>query len=334
MSRIVTARPFETPCALPIPEVSVVIAYHAAARWLPMQLEALATQRGAPRFEVIIADNEGSSELPGLVAPFEDRLDIRIVDATARRGCGAARNQGAESARGMYLAFCDADDIVDQSWLSIIARPVIDSDVLSGGSLRLDIINEEFLWRVGIGAQTEQQIERPVLQIPFRDFNYHTFTYDGNSAIRKSTFMKLGEIGENFLHGGEDIDFSWRCAESGTPVVISSEAVIHYRLRATSRAIFRQHFSYGQANVDIWIASREMGRPVSGMSLRWTLTETVKLIPQGLRSLNGGKAERYSFSGHAGDILGNLRGQMEQRVLPKLRPRLWSSHLDTPETHR
>lgn len=334
MSRIVTSRPVETPRALSNPEVSVVIAYYAAARWLPMQLEALATQQGAPRFEVIIADNEGSSELPGLVAPFEDRLDIRIVDATARRGCGAARNQGAKSARGICLAFCDADDIVDQNWLSFIARPAIESDVLSGGSLRLDIVNDEALWRIEIGARTEQPIERPVLQVPFKDFNYRTFTYGGNSAIRKSTFMKLGGIGENFLHGGEDIDFSWRCAESGTPVVISSKAVIHYRLRATSRAIFRQRFSYGQANVDIWITSRRMGRPVSGMSLRWTLVHCLPLPVQGLKMLHSSEADRYRFIAHAGDLLGNLQGQIEQRVLPELRRRLRPSRLTDPEANR
>lgn len=316
------------------PEVSVVIAYYAAARWLPAQLEALATQRDAPRFEVVIADNEGSIELPAVIAPFLNQLNIRVVDATSRRGCGAARNQGVAAARGAIVAFCDADDVIDTNWLSMISGPVVASDVLAAGSLRLDVINSESAWRTAVRADPDAEVEPPVLQIPFKDFDYRTFAYGGNCAIRRSSFLGIGGIREDFSHGGEDIDFSWRSAECGTPVVVLQNAVINYRVRDTPRAVFRQHRSYGRAEVDIWITSRQLARPVRGMSLRWTLDRCLRLPVDGLKAILATEDDRYRFAAHAGDMLGNLQGQIERRVVPALRHRIPGSGQRNSEATR
>jgi hypothetical protein len=57
------------------------------------------------------------------------------------------------------------------------------------------------------------------------------------------------------------------------------------------------------------------------MSLRWTLTRTATLPLGALRLINADEADKYTFAARAGDLIGNLQGQVEQRVLPELRRR-------------
>lgn len=303
------------------PEVSVVIPYFKAAEWLPVQLNALAGQVDPPAFEVIIADNEGSTQLPEVSEPFYERLDLRIVDATARRGAAFARNCGVAAARGRFVAFCDADDIVGPAWLAALTESLRNDDLLATGPLRLDRVNSEAVWRTTMGATSHQDVSRPVLQQPFTYLGYLPFAYSCNIGMRRSTFLDLGGFDESFTRGDEDVDLSWRAAEHGVRTQKVPEAIIDYRQRSTATEVWRQRHNYQRSQVEMWMRSRRLNRPVSGMSVRWTLTETLKLFPQGLRALTANEAERYSFSAHAGDILGNLQGQWEQRIVKRRTPR-------------
>ena len=62
------------------PSVSVVIPVYNGARTLPLQLEALRTQVGAPPFEVIVVDNRSTDDLQGAMRPFmESGPSLRVV---------------------------------------------------------------------------------------------------------------------------------------------------------------------------------------------------------------------------------------------------------------
>ena len=67
------------------PEVSVVIPAHDVAAVIGEQLAALAAQRGAPRFEVVIADNGSSDGLAGAAAGFREDLEFILQSAPAER---------------------------------------------------------------------------------------------------------------------------------------------------------------------------------------------------------------------------------------------------------
>ncbi|AZZ40495.1 hypothetical protein C0Z10_12965 [Acidipropionibacterium jensenii] len=309
-----------------IPEVSVVIAYYKAAQWLPSQLDALAHQVNPPTFEVIIADNEGSTELPTVIADFRSILDIRIINATDRKGCGAARNRGVDHAHGNLIAFCDADDIVGPQWIRSLTDVLQARDVLATGPLRLDRINSEVVWRTTMGTTAGEPRDLPILQYPFTYLGYLPFAYGANIAMKRALFLNMSGFDETFVRGDEDVDLSWRAIESGIVLELAPSAVLDYRQRSTAAGVWRQRRNYARAQVDMWERSRLLDRPVNGMSLRWTLTETAKLIPRGLRAMSEGQAQRYSFAAHAGDVIGNLQGQWEQRVRPRLTARLPNLH--------
>ncbi|MBI2467114.1 MAG: glycosyltransferase family 2 protein [Candidatus Rokubacteria bacterium] len=88
------------------PLASVVIPAYDAEATLPACLAALARQSLAPeRFEVIVVD-DGSTDATAQVA---ERAGVRVVRLPANAGPAAARNRGAQAARGEVLVFTDAD---------------------------------------------------------------------------------------------------------------------------------------------------------------------------------------------------------------------------------
>ena len=97
--------------------ISVVIPAFNAETTIADQLGAIARQSDGVALEVIVADNGSSDATRTVVETWSERLPVRLVDASARRGPAAARNIGASSARGDLLIFTDADDVVMPGWL-------------------------------------------------------------------------------------------------------------------------------------------------------------------------------------------------------------------------
>ncbi len=92
-----------------VPTVSILIPCFNAERWLAATIES-ALQQTWPEKEVIVI-NDGSTD--GSLAEarrFEGR-GVRVLDQ-ANAGAAAARNAGLRAARGDYVQFLDADDLL------------------------------------------------------------------------------------------------------------------------------------------------------------------------------------------------------------------------------
>lgn len=94
--------------------ISVIIPAYNVAEKLPETLDSLASQsaKDDPRFEFIIVD-DGSRDNTLEVAKSYAASDPRFrVIHQENRGCGPARNNGIEAARGTWIGFLDGDDIL------------------------------------------------------------------------------------------------------------------------------------------------------------------------------------------------------------------------------
>lgn len=303
------------PADAPAPTVSVVIAFYRNDATLPAQLAALARQIDAPPFEVVIADNEGSARLPEFIAQFADRLDIRIVAADEARGQCHARNRGVANARGTLLAMCDADDMVSPTWIRALSGVLQEQDVVVTGPLRVDRLNPEFAWHTYLGPEADVRPGDPAYQLPYPFLGYERFAVGCNLGIRRASYVALGGMNPNILGGSEDVDFSWRALESGRPLRIADDAVVDYRLRTGIGEIFRQRREYQHSQLNLWSISRSLDRPVRGMSLRWAVRQTAALPVSWLRVRGGSLDERYRFAAWAGSVVGNLEGQLTERLV-------------------
>ena len=100
-----------TPPSAPREEalVSVIIPCHNAEAWLGETLDSVAIQRDVA-CEVIVVD-DGSTDASARVAASVGGRHVRVI-RQAQHGVAAARNTGTEVARGAFLQYLDADDIL------------------------------------------------------------------------------------------------------------------------------------------------------------------------------------------------------------------------------
>lgn len=101
--------------------LSVVIPYYNAGKFLPDTINSILNS-SYPLHEILII-NDGSTEQTSIDTLTKYKSDSRIkVINTENKGVGAARNKGAEEATGDYIAFLDADDLVDPDYYSKAIR--------------------------------------------------------------------------------------------------------------------------------------------------------------------------------------------------------------------
>ena len=111
-------------------EISVVIPVYNAERTLCATVESVLRQSG-PACEIILVD-DGSTDASGALC---DKLcaeypQVNVVH-TPNRGVSAARNTGIANAKGEYVMFMDADDLLNDGALEHLYMP--DYDFIVGG---------------------------------------------------------------------------------------------------------------------------------------------------------------------------------------------------------
>jgi glycosyltransferase involved in cell wall biosynthesis len=167
--------------AQPIRRFSVVIPARNASHHIRDQLSALAGQTYRGCWEIIVADNGSTDGTADCVREMADRLpDLRVVDASRRRGPSHARNVGARAARGDYLLFVDADDRVRATWLTEMARAASDFDAI-GGRIIAYFVRDDGTKVIEAASDGFKTV-----------FEFWPFVPAGNFGIRADLFHALG----------------------------------------------------------------------------------------------------------------------------------------------
>ena len=280
------------------PEISVIIPVLNGAATIGDQLGALAAQRDAPSFEVIVCDNGSTDATADVVGQWAKLLSLRVVDASARRGASHARNAGILAARGEIVAFCDADDIVAEDWLQVLHRTVLPGHMVAGW-LDLARLNPS-----PEGGRTDDGVERSLVPVS----GYKPGVASGNVALTRRDVLQIGGFDESFRYGVEDYDFGWRAQQAG--LTLSREpAIVYVRMRADAGATFRQHRRWGRGN--IMLRTRHAAVLGNVMSLRYSAS---KVVRDGFRLpvvlLRYGPTRRRQWLAEFGTTVGELEGHL------------------------
>jgi glycosyltransferase involved in cell wall biosynthesis len=280
-------------------EISVVMPCRNAAAFIETQLGALARQRCERTWEIVIVDNGSTDGTREIAESYRGRLPhLTIVEATERCGAAYARNTGVRAARGRNVAFCDADDEVDDEWLAAVARAL-------GEHQAIAFRTETARLNAGFGERTIRQSEglQPYLYPAYLPFS------GGTIAMRRDLFLSLGGFDESML-ACEDADLCWRVQHAGVPLFFARDAVVHVRLRSTLGAMCRQARLWGEYNVVLYKKYRPLGMPplprIQGVR---NLIGTLRRFPHLIR-----RRTRAEWLWEANWMTGRVVGSLKHRV--------------------
>ena len=194
---------------------------------------------------VVVPTRARPEQLADCVAALEaldyprDRFEVIVVEDVEGDGPAAARNRGAERARGELLAFTDDDCLPDRGWLRSLV------DAWAG---RMD---------VGVGGPTTNGFpenafaaaSQTIVDLVYAHYNGNgvgaRFFASNNLAVPARAFAAVGGFDESFT-ASEDRDFCARWLASGRRLLFASEAVVVHAPRLTFAGFCRRHFEYGR----------------------------------------------------------------------------------------
>ncbi|NHN56569.1 glycosyltransferase [Calidifontibacter sp. DB0510] len=230
-------------------QVSVIVPCHDATATLPLQLEALARQEGAPDFEVVLVDNRSRDALTGLAAQWQARVPgLQVVAATARAGAGYARNVGVAKSSGERLLFCDADDVVARDWVAAGAAALDEVELACGMDVTLadrEFTTVEQVWRTRLDSLPGGRLQRAAGPTAY------PIVLGGNLAIRRETYCAIGGFDASLVRGNEDNDFAVRAQQHGFLIHRAPAMRIAIRQRADLRSSFRRARLAGRGHIEL-----------------------------------------------------------------------------------
>jgi glycosyltransferase involved in cell wall biosynthesis len=282
--------------------ISVVIPVLNGEDHVAGQLGALASQTYDGPWELVVVDNGCTDRTLEVVRTSAPGLPgLRIADATAKRGLSHARNVGAVAARGDFLTYCDADDVVSTGWLEAMAAAATDSDLV-GGRNEWEALNDPTViaWRAS----------RPMTEL-MRDHDFLRYASGGNLGVWTAVAREIG-WDERFVFGSSDHVFAWRAQLAGYHLSFAPDALVHLRFRNSVAATARQFYRYGRSGAQLHRAFRGAGipKPDNRAALRkW------RYLATHLSDLAASREHRGRWIRTAAYRFGRLEGSIRARAV-------------------
>jgi GT2 family glycosyltransferase len=220
---------------------SIIIPTCGRPRQLTACIQSLAALR-FPRdqFEVVVVDDGDDISLDGIVAPFCNTLELRLI-RQANAGPAIARNTGGLHATGEFLAFTDDDCAPAPGWLTALVRHFAKHpDWMIGGRTINALPDNPY--------STASQL---LVDYLYGYYNAKSedavFFTSNNLALSAHHFRAVGGFDQRFpIAAAEDREFCDRWISTGHRMVYAPDAIVYHSHSLTCRKFLQQHFGYGR----------------------------------------------------------------------------------------
>lgn len=238
--------------------VSVVVPVRDGAAVLPGCLDALAAQRDAPPFDVVVVDN-GSRDASEAVARSHPVVGRVVVET--RPGSYAARNAGVAAARGRVVAFTDADCRPAPDWLRQGLAALDDADLV-GGAVVASSSPRPTIW---------ERYDRAIYLDQARAVRDEGYAATANMLVRADVLAAVGPF-DGSLRSSGDLEWGQRATAAGFRLVHAADAVVVHLPRRTAGQTWRLHRRLGAGWRDLARDGRRPAwwrEPALRVPLRW-----------------------------------------------------------------
>jgi glycosyltransferase involved in cell wall biosynthesis len=213
------------------PFISIVIPLFNKGKYIEETLQSVFLQ-SLGDWEIIVVDNGSTDNGPSLVKQYAGR-DHRIAfyENHASQGPGASRNMGVVLARGEWILFLDADDLIERSFIAIRKQTVKkhpDANIVAGGWQEFEDgdENNKVKKTSASAGQDARQVEESA--IAFTPWILHA------AIVKRSWFDSERRWVESLDRASaEDVAFWYRIIRGATVAWCDDQGAL-YRLGAAS----------------------------------------------------------------------------------------------------
>lgn len=212
------------------------------AAFLPDAIDSVLAQSG-PELELIVVDDGSSDDTAAVLARYGSR--IRVISLPHSGGPSGPRNRGIAAARGDFVAFCDADDVMRAGKIQraielFAANPeldllctsfrVVDKD---GLETHADFLADYVSFRVDLQPTTDPRMWLLPGEAAYDHLLRINFVGTSSVVCRRQLFASAGLFDEELRNSG-DIDIWRRIAWHGHTFGFLDEVWHTYRVRTGS----------------------------------------------------------------------------------------------------
>ena len=279
--------------------VSVLIPAYNRADYLSLALETIFRQSYAPH-EVIVVDDGSADHTADLMR--NDWPTVRYIRHEHNLGVSAARNRGVQEASGEVIAWLDADDLWEPTYLETVMAPLLADPAVAGAYTGYYLID------------SQGQIHPPPRLRTAAPADLYASLLTGNylqtsaMVMRKTCFEQVGLFDDRFGIS-EDYDMWLRLAKQFTLVGIP-QPLVHYRVLEDGTqsntakfavyqlGVIEKHFGPAEGDPSTWPPDKQKAYAYSH-----------RLIA--LRYLDEGNAEGWQHLNRAVEIWPDLLLQLD-----------------------
>lgn len=209
-------------------EVSLVIPAFNASKFIQQTLESVKKQT-LKNFECIIVNDFSTDDTLEVVRrTIKNDCRFKVINHRANAGLAASRNTGLRAAKGRYIAFLDADDLMMPNSL-LYRKEVLDSN------------NDEYV--IGtycgsliIGEECEIAPKETPCKLVIKNFiaSMGQCPFNANQPMFKTAIlMNFGGFNQS-LTQAEDYDMWIRIMRNGYEIIPTQVNLVTYRMRRGS----------------------------------------------------------------------------------------------------
>ena len=197
--------------------VSIIIPTFNGATRIGSCLDALLAQVAGRPVEILVVDDGSTDSTAEVVGRY---AGVRLITQT-NAGPAAARNRGAQQAKGAILLFTDDDCVPMQDWLDAMLEPFSDPEVAGAK---------------GIYRSRQRQLAARFVQIEFED-KYRLmaglpdidFIDTYSAAFVRDRFLEMSGYDTSFpVACAEDIELSYRMSARGWKMKFVPTAIVYH----------------------------------------------------------------------------------------------------------
>jgi glycosyltransferase involved in cell wall biosynthesis len=224
-------------------DVTIGIPVYRAEPYIRQTMESALSQT-YPSIEFLVVDDGGGDRSVEIIRELEAShprgKDIRILTHAQNQGVSASRNQIIDEARGDYLYFMDADDLIAENAISLLIQKVQENDA--------EIVFGSYEKREKDGTRTVYQYDsKPLLGTDLLAI-YAYRQYAGIQASACNYLVRLSVLRDHHLRFieadyWEDFVFTFDLVTYISRAVLLPDITYYYMCRENSLSHYQRRNS-------------------------------------------------------------------------------------------